>query len=198
MLYRNRRRSEINRSELESVVSHHKEGEKEEREGEEGEKEEGGGVELDDGNEDDANDEVHQSLLRGSSEDMDNVMVEEKQTNKDDRSPRNTVLHTYNVFISNIGVREKDDSTSVSLNLSPVVEDKRVLVGREEPGAFKRESNDTGRDRPSDRGDGGADGEGGGGGEAWRGRDKSVKVPWSAKVKNGLKTTLLDLKLFLW
>ena len=208
-MHRNRRRSEINQSELKSVIAHHS---KEEGEEEEGERE--GQVCCDDAGEED--DDIQKSLL-GSSEDVCEVESHggRRESNRgqvnDGRSKR-TVLHTYSVFISNIGANKKERESSLTHHHSPQ-SDSETLLSRqcrynvrdeaiEEPSEEQSDSAVISGDRGEreERRESGERGDIRGEEETREsvGVDEDVKLPWRRKVKRGVKAILMDLRLFLW
>ena len=200
--YRNRRRSEINQSELQAIAAQHS------QEGEEQGEELGSGDFH--GNERGGDKEEDQRSLLGSSEDSGEI---ERDRNSESASSKRTVLHTYSVFISNIGsdkkcrvsnstdqhhhhsnknvsIKERGCSTSeaehchVDLKETDLVGNGGVI---ELPGDGSCSSREGGQER-GEREEKQA---------AGRGREE-VKVGWRGKAKRGIKTALVDLKLFLW
>ena len=99
--FRNCRRSEINQSELKFVVVHQ---ERDEGEGEK-ERESEKHTTCADSSEVCNDDEVQRSLI--SKKEDDSSVESWPEGNREDTSvPKRTVLHTYSVFISNVGAGE--------------------------------------------------------------------------------------------
>ena len=200
LYYRNRRRSEINQSELQAIASQHS------QEGEEQGEELGSSYH---GNKGGVKEEDQRSLL-SSCEDINKV---EDERDRDGEASNRTVLHTYSVFMSNIGADEKcqvnnspdnhhsDDLSLMERNCSTSEEEychinlketSTDLVGNGEISSavelpFDSSSSSSPEDglrREVDT-------------TAVRGREE-VKLAQRARVKRGIKAALVDLKLFLW
>ena len=198
---RNRRRSEINRTELQTVAAHFREGEGQEA----GLGQNGTSQDDDNGSEDSFNSGVQRSLLAGgSSEDIAAMEREDHgggrgkiegcgKDQEEDNPSKRTVLHTYNVFISNIGEREGDHSRH------PPTVARSEEGGRGDFGEGQRHivfgDEESGRELAT--ADGGSHGNNGDEGESGEG-SVVVKDTLRSKVKSGLKGAISDLRLFLW
>ena len=192
---RNRRRSEINLSELQAVASQHS------QEGEEQ------GEELGSGDHGQIKDEDQRSLL-GSCEDINEVesdhCSERDRDGDSDDGNRRTVLHTYSVFISNIGADEKhrvsnstnhhsDHSNHVDRSCSSEEQD-HCCINVEENTTELEGSGETSSnvDQRGNSSSAVVEVKEGGSGK------REVKLARKEKVKSGIKAALVDLKLFLW
>ena len=147
----------------------------------------------------------------GSCEDV-NELEAEREGDGDHHgtTSRRTVLHTYSVFISNIGANEKchfsahhhhgNDNLSVMERGCSGGEEKHCRIDGNETDLVENGDVSTAVDLPGD-----SRGSGQEGGLLARGTRETpaaagekVKLGWRGKMKRGLKASLADLKLFLW
>jgi hypothetical protein len=202
LCFRNRRRSEINQSELQAIASQHS------HDGEEQ------GEEF--GSDGGAKDEDQRSLLGSSCEDVNELEAErDRDDENNEASGRRTVLHTYNVFISNIRANEKcqvsnssdhhhHGNNSLSI-IEKTSEEEHCHIDILETDLAGNGDVSTAIELPGDSHDrtqeGVAEREGEGRREGERpaaAAREEVKPGWREKIKRGIKTSLADLKLFLW
>ena len=127
------------------------------------------------------------------------------------------MLHTYSVFISNIGANEKchssdhhhhgNDNLSAMERGCSSSEEKHCRIDGNETDLVENGDVSTAVDLPGDsRGSGREEGPerregrllGRGAGEMPAATGEEVKPGWRGKMKRGLKASLADLKLFLW
>ena len=174
------------------------------------------GVELDSSDHSNEGSVEGESLL-GSCEDA--AEVEDEHCDRSDNydTNRRTVLHTYSVFISNIGAEEEgrvsmstnqlsipesDSGNTRTMESNHTIEDGQCHVDVNDVAQVAVDGDILIEDQVSD--DRGSvdseeavkDGEGGDGGEA--GFSGEVKKSWRKKIASGVRVALLDLKLFLW
>ena len=117
------------------------------------------------------------------------------------------MLHTYSVFISNIGANEKchssdhhhhgNNNLSVMERSCSTSEEKHCHI--DETDIVENGGVSTAVDLPGDsRGSGRKGGLERGEAETPAAAREEVKPGWGGKMKRGLKASLADLKLFLW
>ena len=162
-----------------------------------------------DGSEDGDKDEVQRSLL-GNNKD-DNAVDEEqchgrrgkghhgrKESDRDDTSvPKRTVLHTYSVFISNIGASETERVSSTVSSPSDLETVHSSSDGRHCRFSVKNEAV-TIEETSTAVAECSGSCDRGGRMEETESANEEVNVSRRTKVKVALKATLMDLKLFLW